>query len=134
MHKYIKEIQGRIEYTTEFKVKTAKEVRERMDAVMAERGEGLVMKHPMSQYVLNGRNSDWIKVHRLFFLAKSFLTRFDPRSNLSIWYVHVRALLVKCSRITLQDNMGETVDVLVVGKSFKYKRIYISRPYCSSSW
>ena len=72
MHKYIKEIQGRIEYTTEFKVKTAKEVRERMDAVMAERGEGLVMKHPMSQYVLNGRNSDWIKVHRLFFFGEVF--------------------------------------------------------------
>lgn len=62
MRKYIKEIQGRIEYTTEFKAKTAKEVRERMDTVMAERGEGLVMKHPMSQYVLNGRNNDWIKV------------------------------------------------------------------------
>ena len=29
---------------------------------MANRGEGLVMKHPDSEYVLNGRNKDWIKV------------------------------------------------------------------------
>lgn len=65
MQKYIKEIQGRIEYTTGFKAKTAKDVRDRMDTVMAERGEGLVMKHPMSQYVLNGRNNDWIKVNKL---------------------------------------------------------------------
>lgn len=72
MRKYIKEIQGRIEYTTEFKVKTAKDVRERMDAVMAERGEGLVMKHPMSQYVLNGRNSDWIKVRGGFLVRDLF--------------------------------------------------------------
>lgn len=62
MRGYIKEIHGRIEYTTEYKAKTSKDVRERMDQVMAERGEGLVMKHPSSQYVLNGRNNDWIKV------------------------------------------------------------------------
>lgn len=29
---------------------------------MNDRGEGLVMKHPDSEYVLNGRNKDWIKV------------------------------------------------------------------------
>lgn len=62
MRKYVKEIKGRIEYTTEFKAKSAKDVRERMDQVMAERGEGLVMKQPASAYVLNGRNNDWIKV------------------------------------------------------------------------
>lgn len=62
MREYIKEIHGRIEYTTEFRAKTAKDVRQRMDQVMAERGEGLVMKQPKSQYVLNGRNNDWIKV------------------------------------------------------------------------
>jgi len=30
--------------------------------VMADRGEGLVMKAPDSAYVLNGRTNDWIKV------------------------------------------------------------------------
>ena len=30
--------------------------------------------------------------------------------------------------------MGETVDVLVVGKSFAYKRMRILSLYCLSSW
>lgn len=62
MREYIKEVKGRIEFTVEFKAKSAKDVRQRMDQVMADRGEGLVMKAPRSQYVLNGRTNDWIKV------------------------------------------------------------------------
>jgi ATP-dependent DNA ligase len=62
MRACLKEIQGRIEYAIEYKGKTAKDIRERMDEVMAARGEGLVIKHPLSKYVLNGRNMDWIKV------------------------------------------------------------------------
>ncbi|KAF8963440.1 DNA ligase 4 [Flammula alnicola] len=62
MRNCLKEIQGRIEYAVEYKGKTAKDIRERMDEVMAARGEGLVIKHPLSKYVLNGRNMDWIKV------------------------------------------------------------------------
>jgi DNA ligase-4 len=58
----LQEIPGRLEFVTEFKGKTAKDIREKMDEVMAERGEGLVIKHPLSKYVLNGRNMDWIKV------------------------------------------------------------------------
>lgn len=58
----IKEIPGRIEFTAEFEGKTAKDVRQKMDEVMASRGEGLVIKHPDSEYILNGRNKDWIKV------------------------------------------------------------------------
>ena len=58
----IREIAGRIEYAVQYEGKTAKDVRERMDEVMANRGEGLVIKHPDAQYVLNGRNKDWIKV------------------------------------------------------------------------
>lgn len=56
------ERQGRIEFVTEFQGKTAKDVRERMEVVMQARGEGLIMKHPDGEYVLNGRNKDWIKV------------------------------------------------------------------------
>lgn len=58
----ITEVTGRIEYTAEYKGKTAKDIRERMDDIMAARGEGLIIKHPLSKYVLNGRNMDWIKV------------------------------------------------------------------------
>ena len=62
MRHCLKEITGRIEFAVEYKGKTAKDIRMRMDDVMATRGEGLVLKHPLSKYVLNGRNMDWIKV------------------------------------------------------------------------
>lgn len=58
----IKEISGRIEFVSEQEGKTAKDVRKRMEEIMADRGEGLVLKHPDAEYVLNGRNKDWIKV------------------------------------------------------------------------
>ncbi|KAG5353805.1 hypothetical protein C0989_001922 [Termitomyces sp. Mn162] len=83
MRSCLKEITGRIEFAVEYKGKTAKDIRERMDEVMAERGEGLVIKHPLAKYVLNGRNMDWIKVKPEY-----------------------------------MDNMGETVDVLVVGGNY----------------
>ncbi|KAJ6591668.1 DNA ligase IV [Mycena vulgaris] len=83
MRACLKEIEGRIEYAVEYRGKTAKDVRTRMDEVMEARGEGLVIKHPASQYVLNGRNMDWIKVKPEY-----------------------------------MDNMGETVDVLVVAANY----------------
>ncbi|KAG5652619.1 DNA ligase (ATP) [Sphagnurus paluster] len=83
MRNCLKEITGRIEFAVEYRGKTAKDVRERMDEVMAQRGEGLVIKHPLSKYILNGRNMDWIKVKPEY-----------------------------------MDNMGETVDVLVVAGNY----------------
>ncbi|OSD05522.1 DNA ligase 4 [Trametes coccinea BRFM310] len=77
------EVAGRIEFLTEFEGRTAKDVRRRMDEIIANRGEGLILKHPDSEYVLNGRNKDWIKVKPEY-----------------------------------MDNMGETVDVLVVGGNY----------------
>lgn len=68
MRNCLTEIKGRIEFAVEFRGKTAKDIRQRMDDVMADRGEGLVIKHPLSKYVLNGRNMDWIKVSRLLFI------------------------------------------------------------------
>ncbi|TFY55747.1 hypothetical protein EVJ58_g8059 [Rhodofomes roseus] len=79
----LREVPGRIEFVQESEGKTAKDVRARMDQIMANRGEGLVMKHPDSEYVLNGRNRDWIKVKPEY-----------------------------------MDNMGETVDVLVVAGNY----------------
>ncbi|KJA23601.1 hypothetical protein HYPSUDRAFT_66273 [Hypholoma sublateritium FD-334 SS-4] len=83
MRSCLKEVKGRLEFAIEFKAKTAKEVRERMDTVMDSRGEGLVIKHPLSKYILNGRNSDWIKVKPEY-----------------------------------MDDMGETVDLLVVAGNY----------------
>ncbi|KAJ8095206.1 DNA ligase (ATP) [Marasmius tenuissimus] len=77
------EIKGRVEFVQEYKGKTAKDVRAKMEEIMEARGEGLVVKHPKSKYVLNGRNMDWIKVKPEY-----------------------------------MDNMGETVDVLVVGGNY----------------
>lgn len=64
----IKEIQGRLEFVVDFEARTAKDVRKKMEDIMAARGEGLVMKHPDAGYVLNGRNKDWIKVCLVFTL------------------------------------------------------------------
>ena len=58
----LREIPGRVEFAEEAEGRTTKDVRERMDTIVANRGEGLVIKHPDSEYVLNGRNKDWIKV------------------------------------------------------------------------
>jgi DNA ligase 4 len=65
MRACIKEIPGRVEYAVEFKGRTGKDIRDRMEAIMNDRGEGLVIKHPNAKYVLNGRNMDWIKVSLL---------------------------------------------------------------------
>ncbi|KAJ3711055.1 ATP dependent DNA ligase domain-containing protein [Lentinula raphanica] len=62
MRACLKEIQGRVEFATEYKGRSSKDIKARMEEVMAARGEGLVIKHPRSKYVLNGRNADWIKV------------------------------------------------------------------------
>ncbi|KIY67314.1 DNA ligase 4 [Cylindrobasidium torrendii FP15055 ss-10] len=83
MRHCLKEIPGRIEFTIEYKGRTAEDIRAKMDEIMENRGEGLVIKHPSSKYVLNGRNKDWIKVKPEY-----------------------------------MDNMGETVDVLVVGGNY----------------
>lgn len=77
---YVKEIKGRLEYVAEYEGKTVDDVRKRLDDVMENRGEGLILKHPGSEYVLNGRTKDWVKVKPEY-----------------------------------MDNMGETVDVLVIG-------------------
>lgn len=84
----LKEIKGSIEFTTDYKGRTAKDIRERMDEVMAARGEGLVIKHPLSKYVLNGRNVDWIKVPFVHFsYYEIWLMFFCLRWSQSIWLV-----------------------------------------------
>ncbi|KAF9820585.1 hypothetical protein IEO21_01288 [Rhodonia placenta] len=88
----LKEVPGRMEFAVEYEGRTADDVRTRMEDIMASRGEGLVIKHPNSQYVLSGRNSDWIKA--------SCWTRGFNVSSLTA------------------DSMGETVDVIVVAGNY----------------
>ncbi|EED85575.1 predicted protein [Postia placenta Mad-698-R] len=88
----LKEVPGRMEFAVEYEGRTADDVRTRMEDIMASRGEGLVIKHPNSQYVLSGRNSDWIKA--------------------SCW---TRGFNVKPEYM---DSMGETVDVIVVAGNY----------------
>jgi DNA ligase-4 len=82
MRHCVKETKGRIEYVTEFKGKTGRDVRDKMERVMEARGEGLVIKHPLSKYVLNGRNADWIKVKPEYMVrlgrALSAIARANP--------------------------------------------------------
>ncbi|CAK5273980.1 unnamed protein product [Mycena citricolor] len=72
-----------ISFAEECRGKTVQDVKNQMNKVLENRGEGLVIKHPASQYVLNGRNMDWIKVKPEYL-----------------------------------DNLGETVDVLVVAGNY----------------
>lgn len=78
----IQTIPGRIEFVVEFEGKTAKEVRQRMDEIMGERGEGLILKHPDSEYTLNGRNKDWIKVKPEYMVRLSQLSLYRPHSSI----------------------------------------------------
>lgn len=89
-----------MEFVTEFEGRTPKDVRQRMDEVMTARGEGLILKHPDSEYILNGRTKDWIKVKPEYMVYSLPL------------------FLACCSFFVVQDDLGETVDVLVVGKHY----------------
>ncbi|KIK57415.1 hypothetical protein GYMLUDRAFT_247050 [Collybiopsis luxurians FD-317 M1] len=62
MRAYIKEVPGRVGFVTEYMGRTVDDVRTRLEEIMAARGEGLIIKHPLARYVLNGRNLDWVKV------------------------------------------------------------------------
>lgn len=58
----IKDVHRRLEVHTYEEKKEAAEVELLLRKVIAESGEGLVLKNPRSMYRLNERNDDWIKV------------------------------------------------------------------------
>ncbi|KAF5391043.1 hypothetical protein D9757_003979 [Collybiopsis confluens] len=62
MRAAIKEIKGRVGFVTEYMGRTAQEILRRLEEVLDAKGEGLVIKHPSSKYVLNDRNLDWVKI------------------------------------------------------------------------
>ena len=71
----MREVPGRVEFAVEYKGKAASDIRSKMDEIMASRGEGLIIKHPSSKYVLNGRNMDWIKVREDLYCERCALER-----------------------------------------------------------
>lgn len=59
-----------------------------MEEIWASRGEGLVMKHPLSEYTLNGRTKDWIKVKPEYMVSGRCCFLMSWRSHLirrTIW-------------------------------------------------
>lgn len=81
---YIKEIKGRLEFVTEYEGRTVDDVQRRLEEVIENRTEGLIIKHPMSEYVLNGRNSDWVKIKPEYMVTRSiFLSLRHILSHLS---------------------------------------------------
>lgn len=51
-----------MEFVAGYEGRTVNDIRTRLEEVVENRGEGLIIKHPLSEYVLNGRNVDWVKV------------------------------------------------------------------------
>lgn len=62
LHASIKSIHRRIEIHEYHEGKTAADIEPLLRQIIAEGGEGLVLKNPRSDYRLNERNEDWIKV------------------------------------------------------------------------
>ncbi|KDQ13109.1 hypothetical protein BOTBODRAFT_33972 [Botryobasidium botryosum FD-172 SS1] len=74
------EVKGRFEFVLEKEGSTAQDVENQLQQVVETRGEGLVLKTPLSKYLLGGRENSWVKIKPEY-----------------------------------MDDMGESVDVLVVG-------------------
>ncbi|GHJ87568.1 hypothetical protein NliqN6_3970 [Naganishia liquefaciens] len=53
---------GRLELADVWEGKDASDIKDRLEWVMENRGEGLVIKNPVAAYELNGRSEQWIKV------------------------------------------------------------------------
>ncbi|BGP36353.1 DNA ligase (ATP) [Rhodotorula kratochvilovae] len=58
----IKHKQGVMEIADCAKGSTAEDIREYLERIVEERGEGLVVKHPLSFYNLGAREESWIKI------------------------------------------------------------------------
>ncbi|KAH8925427.1 ATP-dependent DNA ligase [Atractiella rhizophila] len=62
LKKLIKPTRGRVEFARETRGRTSKDIKEELQRILEECGEGLVIKNPNSAYELNGRNEDWVKL------------------------------------------------------------------------
>ncbi|CAG7851558.1 DNA ligase 4; AltName: Full=DNA ligase IV; AltName: Full=Polydeoxyribonucleotide synthase [ATP] 4 [Serendipita indica DSM 11827] len=56
------EVEGRLQIMKQYDASTVDGVKSLLRRVMEDRGEGLILKHPRSPYVLNGRVDHWIKI------------------------------------------------------------------------
>ncbi|KIM34526.1 hypothetical protein M408DRAFT_325903 [Serendipita vermifera MAFF 305830] len=55
-------VPGRLELVHQHDASTLGDVQKLLRDTVEERGEGLILKHPLSTYLLNGRNDYWIKI------------------------------------------------------------------------
>ncbi|KAG8833158.1 DNA ligase (ATP) [Serendipita sp. 399] len=55
-------VDGRLEIMHQFDATTIGDVQNLLRKVVEDRGEGLILKHPNSTYILNGRVDQWVKV------------------------------------------------------------------------
>lgn len=53
---------GVLEVVEVFRANCADDISRRLKVILAEFGEGLVIKHPESLYILGGREPTWVKV------------------------------------------------------------------------
>lgn len=51
-----------LEFADTTKASTTAELKNFLERILEERGEGLVVKHPLSSYILAGRQQTWIKL------------------------------------------------------------------------
>ncbi|KAJ9107908.1 hypothetical protein QFC19_002651 [Naganishia cerealis] len=61
-HRVFEPVQGRLEMADLWEGRDASDIKDRLEWVMENRGEGLVVKNPLAPYELNGRSEQWVKV------------------------------------------------------------------------
>ncbi|KAJ9102382.1 hypothetical protein QFC21_002782 [Naganishia friedmannii] len=61
-HRVFEPVPGRMELADLWEGKDASDIKDRLEWVMENRGEGLVVKNPLAAYELNGRSEQWVKV------------------------------------------------------------------------
>jgi len=92
---------------------------------METKGEGLILKHPDGEYVLNGRNKDWIKVRRNTPHPWDLQLTFHPKVKPEYMVGATCPWWIGATIDRMQDNMGETVDVIVLGEGSEKSSIRI---------
>ncbi|TIC05792.1 ATP-dependent DNA ligase [Wallemia mellicola] len=107
-------ISTRIEHVSRWEATQADELKQSLERIIISKGEGLVVKSPLSLYAYGGRSDQWIKVGMFEF---SFFFFLIPCAKLKPDYF---------------DEMSETADLLVIGGNWSASRNgTISTLYCA---
>lgn len=62
-------VPGRLELADCWEGNTSDDIKDRLEWVMENKGEGLVVKNPKAPYEMNGRTENWVKVKPGEYLA-----------------------------------------------------------------